>query len=195
MGRPKGSKNKKQPISLSCQTCQINFVPNYYQRYNIKIRNSGIYCTKKCFLKRTISQETLEKQSRSHIGKTPSMDQRRKQSLALKGRRKTEDHIEKVRLAKLAFHDRVGRKIDLRKLLRHRKEYKDWRSAVYFRDNYTCQHCGERGAELNADHIKPWSLFPDLRFDLDNGRTLCVPCHKKTDTYGVKVKNYNFQTS
>ena len=68
-------------------------------------------------------------------------------------------------------------------------EYTIWRRAVFERDNYTCIWCGIRGeigrrVELNADHIKPFSLFPELRFAIDNGRTLCVDCHKKTDTYG-----------
>ena len=62
-----------------------------------------------------------------------------------------------------------------------------WRLAVFERDDWTCQICGARGAELNADHIKPFALFPELRFDVDNGRTLCVPCHRKTDTYGINL--------
>lgn len=68
-------------------------------------------------------------------------------------------------------------------------EYKLWRKRVFGRDNYTCQECGERGGDKQADHIKPFALYPELMFELSNGRTLCVPCHRKTDTYG-RVKMY-----
>lgn len=63
-------------------------------------------------------------------------------------------------------------------------EYKNWRKLVFERDNYICQWCGVRGGKLNADHIKPYSAFPELRTTLSNGRTLCVSCHRKTDTWG-----------
>ncbi len=68
--------------------------------------------------------------------------------------------------------------------LRATKEYTLWREAVYLRDNFTCVWCGQVGGNLNADHIKPFALFPELRFAIDNGRTLCENCHKTTDTYG-----------
>lgn len=45
------------------------------------------------------------------------------------------------------------------------------------RDNYTCQICGVRGGWLQVDHIQPWKSYPELRFDLDNCRTLCMSCH------------------
>lgn len=78
-------------------------------------------------------------------------------------------------------------------LARKSQEYRLWREAVFRRDDYTCQDCGVRSGNgkkvtINADHIKPFSLFPELRFAIDNGRTLCVTCHKKTDTYGVNKK-------
>lgn len=67
-------------------------------------------------------------------------------------------------------------------------EYTNWRKAVFERDNYTCQLCLSRGVPIHADHIKAFSLFPELRFELPNGRTLCVPCHKKTENYAGRAK-------
>lgn len=67
-----------------------------------------------------------------------------------------------------------------RKLVCASKKYRAWRTAVFERDDYTCQFCGKRGGKLNADHIKPWAYFPELRYELSNGRTLCLPCHKTT---------------
>src|SRR3990167_5056571 len=53
-------------------------------------------------------------------------------------------------------------------------EYKLWARTIKERDNFTCQVCRKRGNGIvHADHIKPFSLFPELRFDIDNGRTLC----------------------
>lgn len=61
-----------------------------------------------------------------------------------------------------------------------------WRAKVLERDNYTCQMCKATDVDLQADHIKPFRYFPELALDISNGRTLCVPCHKTTPTYGRK---------
>lgn len=76
------------------------------------------------------------------------------------------------------------------RLIRGSFLYKEWRKSVFGRDNYTCQFCKVRGVFLQADHIKPFAYFPELRFELSNGRTLCLPCHKETETYAGKVHNY-----
>lgn len=58
-------------------------------------------------------------------------------------------------------------------------EYKEWRQKVYKRDNYTCQCCGKTINDImvNAHHILNFSDHEDLRFDVDNGITLCEECH------------------
>lgn len=74
-------------------------------------------------------------------------------------------------------------KTDINTRLRNSKEYKLWRISVFERDNYTCIWCGNKKEKLNADHIKSFAHYPELRFAIDNGRTLCVSCHKTTDTW------------
>ncbi len=72
----------------------------------------------------------------------------------------------------------------INKVIRASIPYKQWRTQVFERDNYTCVWCGNKeSGNLNADHIQPFAYYPELRFELSNGRTLCVPCHKTTDTY------------
>lgn len=72
--------------------------------------------------------------------------------------------------------------------IRQSSTYRAWRMAVLIKDNFTCQRCGKKGVYLEADHIKPFAYFPELRFDVSNGRALCKPCHQKTDTYGSGAK-------
>ncbi len=74
---------------------------------------------------------------------------------------------------------------EIRKI-RSSLEMQNWRKAVFQRDDYTCQICGQKGGLLHADHIKRFALFPELRFEVSNGRTLCYNCHRKTDNYGGK---------
>lgn len=64
--------------------------------------------------------------------------------------------------------------------LRFCLKYQIWRRAVFKRDKYTCQDCGDnKGGNLISHHIKPWSEFPKERFKVDNGIVLCEKCHKK----------------
>lgn len=66
-------------------------------------------------------------------------------------------------------------------------EYKNWRKAVFLRDDFKCCECDSDGY-ITAHHIKSFAHYPDLRFELSNGKTLCEECHKKTDNYKGRAK-------
>lgn len=61
---------------------------------------------------------------------------------------------------------------------RARPEMTQWRNFIFVRDNFTCNHCQQVGGKLQAHHKAPYSLFPKLRWELNNGITLCESCHK-----------------
>lgn len=77
-------------------------------------------------------------------------------------------------------------------------KYREWRDFIFKRDNYTCQECGEKDGKLKqAHHIKAFSqllkeniihtleqaINCESLWDINNGITLCIECHKKTDNY------------
>lgn len=57
-------------------------------------------------------------------------------------------------------------------------EYKSWRKQVLQRDSFTCQKCGTTSKKLHAHHIKRFAKDIANRFNVANGVTLCVDCHK-----------------
>ena len=57
-------------------------------------------------------------------------------------------------------------------------DYKIWRKKVFIRDNFTCKCCGSK-KRLNAHHKLSYKIYNTLRFDVDNGITLCERCHSK----------------
>ena len=71
-------------------------------------------------------------------------------------------------------------------LVRMSKKMRLWRLSVLERDLFTCQNCGISGCVLEVHHLKSFAKYPELRFDINNGQTLCKKCHLKTDNYGRK---------
>lgn len=70
-----------------------------------------------------------------------------------------------------------------RALIMRGLKYKQWREKVFKKDNYTCQNCGKKNCYIVAHHIKSFSKHPKLMFDIENGQSLCVGCHKLTSNF------------
>jgi len=147
---------------------------------------------------RVVTQETREKISTTSKGRKLSLETRKKQSTYRKGRRPYKITIKTRKRMSLSHSGNKninwqGGISELHKTERqiamNKYEYRIWRVAVFMRDNYTCVTCGKVGGNLNADHIKPFSTHPKLRLSIDNGRTLCQPCHQMTETYGGRINN------
>ena len=130
-----------------------------------------------------VSKATRRKISKAHKGKIPwnkgkkrpsfSDEWKRKIGLAAKGNKS---------------HFWKGGITHYQKAIRKSFEYKLWRKAVFTRDNFTCQKHNIKGGILHSHHINNFAEFPELRFAIDNGRTLCIDCHKTTDTYCNKTR-------
>lgn len=160
-----GSENHKWKggqVLLSCKTCRVDYKVDPYRAKTSK--TCSTVCNKEW------------KQSPEYC-------------LAL-----SRVHRERV---KLGLHNFYRGATELNKLLRQTAEYRIWRKSVFERDAYKCQLCSV-GGKLNADHIKPFAVIlaeNNLKtlddalncselWNMENGRTLCIPCHKTTETFG-----------
>ena len=128
-----------------------------------------------------ISEERKQALSLFHTGKKLSDETKKKLSESHKGKKQSPETIAK-RMANTSGENHWNWKGGIsgeNNRVRRSIKYSEWRTLVFERDNYTCVFCGQVGGKLNADHIKPFADYPELRLDIDNGRTVCVPCHRK----------------
>ncbi len=132
------------------------------------------------------------------VGLRPSPETRAKQSIAKKGRPLPASTIQKMRGRVISTEHRWKLSLSLRGRKRPditgplnknwngggqdertSVEHTRWSLAVKRRDRYTCQRCGLKSKEMDAHHIWPFAEYPAKRYDLDNGVTLCRPCHRR----------------
>lgn len=108
-----------------------------------------------------------------------------------RGMKRSQEFKDQNRLNNLGekSHFWKGGKTKEAKLIRTSAKYNQWRLSVFQRDGFICQGCKVKGGYLNADHILAFADYPDKRFDLENGRTLCIECHKKTPTFASNLRN------
>lgn len=120
-----------------------------------------------------LSKKHIERLSQSHLGKQPWL-----------GKKHKPETLIKMSLAK------IGKKppnwIEDRSKLAKRQErndsaYAEWRKLVKIRDNWICKiNNDDCDGKTIVHHILTWSKFPELRYDINNGITLCRFHHPMT---------------
>ena len=147
----KGIKNTEEYKRKMSESCK-GYKPTIETIEKLRIASTG----------RKHTNETKLKISKIHKGKKITLEQRIKISKARKGKNSN--------LWK-------GGITPINKKQRQTFDIRLWRLYVFERDNYTCQICNISNVYLHADHIKSFADYPELRSDINNGRTLCRPCH------------------
>lgn len=156
-GRPGYWKGKKMPASARLAMSQSGKKKRLTQEHKDKIA--------KALTGRSISEETRQK----FIGRKQSSETRLKKSMKQKGAKGS---------------NWQGGVSPINERIRQSSEFKQWRAAVFARDKYTCQRCGVKyqvgnRPKLHPHHIKSFAKYPELRFKVNNGITLCEKCHKE----------------
>lgn len=151
------------------------------EEHKIKIGIAGIGRTF------TMSEGQKEILRQTNLGKKASEETKLKMGKSHLGFKHTEESKLKMSLASLGekAYNWKGGVTPLNHKIRTSREYKQWRKSVFEHDNYTCQDCNIRSAKgqavyLEAHHLKSFAKYPELRFEISNGKTLCLDCHNKT---------------
>ena len=149
-----------------------------------------------------MSIEIIEKNRLSHIGIKHTEKQKNKMKIIakekgfgkwMKGKKlsqETKKKLSEKNKGEKSYLWRGGITL-LNSQIRSCFEYRQWRSDIFTRDNFTCQKCGKRGCYLEAHHIISFSelikkynintikdaLNCEELWNINNGITLCKKCH------------------
>ena len=139
----------------------------------------------KALMGNTVSNITRFKLSKINKGKNHTAETKEKCRLMALGRTHTEEARKKISIShsgKNHYHWNPDRKkVFKNAIARMTTEYRNWRAKVYKRDRYTCKLEDEKcKGKIVAHHIKPWALFPKMRYNVANGITLCAFHHPRT---------------
>jgi hypothetical protein len=171
-------RTKKERKTLLCPVCKRAFIQKYACR-------EDRYCSKACWSKRNPKELIECKNCGNAFAIWKSTRNRKrfciKDCYSAYQEKQTADKS----------HLWKGGKTNLHQIERTRAIYTKWRNDVFARDNFQCQDCGVRSGNgkriiLNAHHIRLFSEDEDKKFAVDNGITLCKPCHTLRHPHLIK---------
>ena len=161
-----------QPYIENCIGCK-----EQYLKIDRRIR----YCSIQCAVK--YNGSTFTKGHKVNLGRIQTEETKEKISEILKSKgHKPPNGIR-------ASGDKHGNwkgGISSKDYLERRRFQQTIQKEVLDRDDYTCQICHVEGGKLQVDHIQSWSEYIELRFSIDNCRTVCMSCHYKL-TFGKEM--------
>lgn len=202
-----GRKPKDMPVIDNCPSCNEERQVNLNQSRKNKpcskcFHNSPEMVQAKQNQNKIKSEETKQKMRDSHWSKngvqSPFKGQRHSKSV--------KEVLSKLGLEQ--FTNLTSRELELHKIksslqrgrtietftgfttsestrIRQSAEGKAWTYDVLSKSNFTCVKCDQRGGKLHAHHLNGFNLFPEQRFDINNGTCLCESCHGKFhEVYG-----------
>lgn len=155
-------------------------------------------------------KRNYKKENHPNYGKPRSEELKEKQRKSMLGRKHTDEHNKKIGASskgKFSGDKHWNWKGGISVLITNIKncdKYSEWRTQIFGRDNFTCQHCGNRGSWLNAHHIKKFSLILEEHnitsveealnceslWNIDNGITYCKNCHKLLNKNGGIINDF-----
>ncbi len=67
-----------------------------------------------------------------------------------------------------------------KKQIRNDYAYQEWRKRIWVRDGFTCRlKNNDCKGKIISHHILPWRDYPEKRYDINNGITLCHYHHPR----------------
>jgi len=204
---PKGyipwNKGKREFIRKFCLTCKKEF--SFFLTGKGSKRRSQKFCSRACLRNKTqFKKGSVARLGIKHFEETKKkLRELVKKKIAEKKHNFVQGHQFGFRKGAIPWNkDKdFGGTGHLTKRISWLTIYRRWRLAVKQKDGFKCIECGNRN-DLNVDHY-PISLAELIRkykierpqeakehrefWDIENGRTLCVSCHKQTQTYGKNI--------
>lgn len=156
-------------LSNECKTCHKLFLT---VKSEVK-RGGGKYCSQICYHKQPISSDTRKKLS----------DSKKISMIGNKNIGSGENHPNWIK-DRSTIKGRDSRPF-------HSSEYTYWAKSVKIRDNFKCKIAnGDCNGRLEIHHILAWRDHPKLRYEVNNGITLCHHHHPRKRTEEARLSPF-----